>query len=76
LNCRSNELTNIVFGNNPSLETVYCGDNLLITLDVSGIGDMDILNCTDNPSLNEIWLKKGQVINYLRCDEWSTVKYK
>lgn len=77
LSCSSNILTSIDVSNNLSLQVLLCDYNQLSSLDVSKNSLLRRLDCLDNPSLSEIWLKTGQTISTFNYDSnVTTVKYK
>ncbi|HEY0091660.1 MAG TPA: T9SS type A sorting domain-containing protein, partial [Flavobacterium sp.] len=55
---QSNQITTLTFGGNHSLLGLNCGWNLIETLDVTQTNVMQ-LNCGNNPSLTQIFMKNG-----------------
>ena len=76
LDCYSNLITALDVSNNPNLTSLQCYSNLLTALDVSNNLSLYYLICSDNPELQDIWLKEGQDILYFYFDSWSTLHYK
>ncbi|MBR6269854.1 MAG: leucine-rich repeat domain-containing protein [Bacteroidales bacterium] len=76
LECKDNQLKLLTLGSLSGLGTLYCGGNQLTSLDVSGLPHLTILSCANNPELATIWLKTGQKITSLTCDEGVTINYK
>lgn len=72
-----NKLTSIDFSSLTGLRSLYCGCGSLSALDVSNNTSLKWLDCTNNPSLSEIWLKTGQTITEFYYDSSiSEIKYK
>jgi len=77
LGCSDNLLTSLDVSKNTSLTELDCSVNYLTNLDVSKNTKLKVLICVSNPNLKEIWLKRGQVIDYLEYDKnIATIKYK
>ena len=76
LECKDNQLKLLTLGSLSGLGTLYCGGNQLTSLDVSELPHLTILSCANNHELTTIWLKTGQKITSLTCDEGVTINYK
>ncbi len=76
LNCPFNQLSELDLSNN-NLSSLWCERNNLTSLDVSHNAALTSLSCSSNPSLTEIWLKRGQTIQNFDYDtSVATIKYK
>jgi hypothetical protein len=79
LNCQDNKLTQLALGNNPNLETVFCGNptfdaggmNQFTTLDLSGVPNLKFLNTEIVTGLTTINLSENILLEDLNaryCD--------
>lgn len=78
LSCEYNLLTSLVLSGCTDIKRLYCSHNNLASLDVSECAVlMEVLHCSVNSFLEEVWLRVGQSVDNLYYDsEVTTVKYK
>ena len=69
-------LTSLDVSHNTKLITLIISYSLLTTLDVSNNLSLRYLDCSSNPYLESIWLKKGQTIEELYYDDGTSLYYK
>lgn len=63
---KKNQLATLTL-NNPVLETLYCSNNLLTTLDTSNSTGLNILDCSNN-ELTTLDVSKNTHLYYLNCE--------
>ena len=78
LNCQSNMLDFLDLSHSKSLLRLHCANNQLTTLDLSAqpASQCQFLDCTNNPWLFELWLRKGQDTSLYSMDEHTGVRYR
>ncbi len=79
LRCYNNQLTHLNVSTSTSLQLLMCMENQLSRIDVSNNLSLRVLYCFSNPTLTEIWLKKGQletISDFLYDEDIATIKYK
>jgi len=76
LSCESNQLTTLDVSKNIKLISLCCYSNLLTSLDVSNNPRLSYLSCGDNPELQDIWLKEGQIFSEFEYPSYTTIHYK
>jgi hypothetical protein len=78
LNCQSNMLDFLDLSRNTSLLRLHCANNQLTSLDLSAQpgSQCQYLDCTNNPWLFELWLRKGQDTSLFSMDEHTQVRYR
>lgn len=66
LNCGGNQITSLDLSNNLNLETIYCFNNLLTYLNVTGCVNLKELRCNIN-YLTDIDVSNNKDLEFLNC---------
>lgn len=66
LNCRNNSITNLNLINNTNLTTVFCFNNQIQNIDVSGSPQLTLLNCYNN-QISNLNLVNNTNLSYVNC---------
>lgn len=63
-----NKLQRITIGKNESIHYLDLTHNLLKEVDISGCPNLRELYCTENPYLETVYVRTGQVFSVFKCD--------
>ena len=76
LDCFGNRLENLDLSGLPELESLTAGMNSFRTLDVSGNPNLKVLDLSDSPDLEILYVAKGQRIEEMSVEYNVQIKYK
>lgn len=76
LDCFGNRLENLDLSGLPELESLTAGMNSFRTLDVSGNPNLKVLDLSDSPDLEILYVAKGQRIEEMSVEYSVQIKYK
>lgn len=76
LDCFGNRLENLDLSGLPELESLTAGMNSFRTLDVSGNPNLKVLDLSDSPELEILYVAKGQRIEEMSVEYSVQIKYK
>ena len=76
LDCFGNRLENLALSGLPELESLTAGMNSFRTLDVSGNPNLKVLDLSDSPDLEILYVAKGQRIEEMSVEYNVQIKYK
>lgn len=76
LDCFGNRLENLDLSGLPELESLTAGMNSFRTLDVSGNPNLKVLDLSDSPELEILYVAKGQRIAEMSVEYNVQIKYK
>ena len=76
LDCFGNRLENLDLSGLPELESLTAGMNSFRTLDVSGNPNLKVLDLSDSPDLEILYVAKGQRIAEMSVEYNVQIKYK
>ena len=76
LDCFGNRLENLDLSGLPELESLTAGMNSFRTLDVSGNLNLKVLDLSDSPDLEILYVAKGQRIEEMSVEYNVQIKYK
>ena len=76
LDCFGNKLSNLNLAKLQDLEELICGMNGFSTLDVSANSKLKVLDLSDSPFLNTVYVARGQKIETIIAENQINFKFK